>query len=126
MQMRVKAQVLSPGVQYRHHARFGMKFCKGKLCYRLPYTPEQQVIHHYRLMDKQPVQQIGNRKYHMKIRNRQQILFAILDPCFTLDILAFGTMAIAAGIVADAYVPACIAPVDMPAQFTCPAATYRT
>jgi hypothetical protein len=77
-------------------------------------------------MDKQPVQQIGNRKYHMEIRNRQQILFAVLDPCFTLGILAFGTMVVAAGVVADAYVPAYIAPVNMSAQFPRPAATYRT
>jgi hypothetical protein len=52
----------------------------------------------------------------MKIRNRKQILFSVLDPGFTLGILAFRAMPVSTGVVANADVPACIAFVHMTTQ----------
>ncbi len=52
----------------------------------------------------------------MKIRHWKQILFSAFNPGLPLGILALGTMAVPAGIIADANMPACIAFVNMPAQ----------
>jgi hypothetical protein len=49
----------------------------------------------------------------MEIRNRKKIPFTVFDPCFALGILAFRTMTVTTGVIADANVPAMVAPVNM-------------
>jgi hypothetical protein len=51
----------------------------------------------------------------MEIRNRKKIPFTVFDPCFALGVLAFRTMTVTTGIIADANVPAMITPVNMTA-----------
>ena len=62
----------------------------------------------------------------MEVRNRKQILFTVFDPCFALRILAFGAMPVAAGVIADANMPALIAFVYMSAQGRCTATQQGT
>ncbi len=52
----------------------------------------------------------------MKVGYRDQVLFPVFDPFFPLGILALGTMAVTAGVITDADMPAAIAFVDMSAQ----------
>jgi hypothetical protein len=52
----------------------------------------------------------------MKVWYRQQILLAIFNPCFSLGILAFGTMTVTARVVTDADMAALITFVNMSAQ----------
>ena len=49
----------------------------------------------------------------MKVGNRKKIAFAVFYPGFPLGVLALGTMTVTAGVIADANMPALIAPVNM-------------
>jgi len=49
----------------------------------------------------------------MKVGNRKKIPFSVFYPGFPLGILALGTMTVTAGVIADANMPALIAPVNM-------------
>ena len=60
----------------------------------------------------------------MEVRHRQQVLFAIIDPCLTLGVLALGTMPVAAAVVGYTQVPALGAAIDMPAHGRCSADPY--
>ena len=62
----------------------------------------------------------------MKVWNRQKIAFAVFYPGFPLGVLALGTMAITAGVIADANMPALIAPVNMATQQGAAAMLQRT
>ena len=57
----------------------------------------------------------------MKVFHRQQFSFPPRQPFAPLQILAFGAMAIAAGVVADALIRAVAAALHMPAKGGCPA-----
>jgi hypothetical protein len=52
----------------------------------------------------------------MKIGNREQVLFALLNPGFALGVLALWTMSVTAAIIAYADMTAGVAPVHMTAQ----------
>jgi hypothetical protein len=54
----------------------------------------------------------------MEIRNRKQILFTFLYPCFPLRILAFGAMTVAATIVGNADMSTLITTILVSAQYS--------
>ena len=116
MNMRVQAKVLAPGMQYGYHARFCMQLCVRKLSYCFPGTGKQQVIEICRFLKKQAIELIGYRKDNMKVWDRKQILLAAFHPCFTLSVLALGTMTVTARVVTNADMTAIIAFVNMSAQ----------
>jgi hypothetical protein len=116
MHMRVGAQILSPGMNDGYHARFGMQLCVRELSYRFPCAGKQQVVKNYRMLKKQAVEFIRNRKNHMKVWNGKQILLTVFHPCFSPSILALWTMTVTAGVVTDADMPALITFVNMSAQ----------
>jgi len=60
----------------------------------------------------------------MKVGNRKQIAFTVFYPGFPLGVLALGTMTVTAGVIADANMPAMIAPINMAAQ-RCATATLQ-
>ena len=45
---------------------------------------------------------MGKRDHDMKVMGRQESLFPLLEPFGLAQTLAFGTMAVAAGVVGDA------------------------
>jgi hypothetical protein len=116
MDMRVQTKVLSPCMQYGYHARFCMQLCVRELRYSLPYTGKQQVIKICRMLKKQTIQCIRYCKNNMKVWDRKQILLTVLNPCFSLSILALGTMTVTARVVTDADMAALIAFINMSAQ----------
>jgi hypothetical protein len=116
MNMRMQAKVLSPGMQYGYHTRFCMQLCVRKLSYCFPGTGKQQVIKICRLLKKQAIESIRYSKNNMKVWDRKQILLAVFHPCFTLSILALGTMTVTARVITDADMTALIAFINMSAQ----------
>ena len=116
MNMRVKTQILSPGMQYGHHARFCMQLRVRELSKSLPCAGKKQVIKICRMLKKQAIEHVRYRKNNMKIWYREKILFAVLNPCFTLSILALGTMTVTARVVTNADMTALIAFINMSAQ----------
>jgi len=116
MNMRVQAKVLTPGMQYGYHTRFCMQLCVRKLSYCFPGTGKQQVIKICRLLKKQAIESIRYSKNNMKVWYRKQILLAVFHPCFSLSILALGTMTVTARVITDADMTALIAFINMSAQ----------
>jgi hypothetical protein len=102
-----------------------MELGEGKLYDCIPCARKKQVEHFDGVMHEQPVELIGNREYYVEVGNRQQIPFAVFYPCFTLCVLTPGTMTITTGVIADANVPAFLAPVYMSPQGCC-AATLQS
>ena len=116
MNMRMQAKVLSPCMQDGYHASFCMQLCVRKLSYCFPGTCKQQVIKICRLLKKQAIKFVRYRKNNMKIWDRKQILLAVFHPCFTLSILALGTMTVTARVVTDTDMTTLIAFINMSAQ----------
>src|SRR5450759_3368665 len=116
MNMRVQAKVLSPCMQYGYHASFCMKLCVRELSYCFPCACKQQVITICGLLKKQAIESIRYRKNNMKVCYRKQILLAVFHPCFSLSILALGTMTVTARVITDADMTALIAFINMSAQ----------
>jgi hypothetical protein len=116
MNMRVQAKVLSPCMQYRHHARFCMQLCVRELNYCFPGTGKQQIIEICRMLKKQTIESIGYCKNNMKVWDRKQILLPVFHPCFSLSVLALRTMTVTARVVTDADMTALIAFINMSAQ----------
>jgi hypothetical protein len=116
MNMRMKGEILTPGMQQGYHTGFSMELCKRELSYCFPCTGKQYVVKNDRMLKKQAIEFIRNRKNHMKVWYRQQILLAVFNPGFTVSILALGTMTVTAGVVTDADMPALITFVNMSAQ----------
>jgi len=116
MDMRVQAKVLPPCMQYCYHTRFCMQLRVRKLSYCFPCARKQQVIKICRMLKKQTIESIGYCKNNMKVWDRDKILLAVLNPCFTLGILALGTMTVTARVVTNADMAALIAFINMSAQ----------
>jgi len=72
-------------------------------------------------MQEQTIELIRYGKNNVKIRYRKQVLFTVFNPGFPLSILALGTMAVTAGVIAYANMPALIAFINMSAQRRCTA-----
>ena len=116
MHMRVKTQVLPPGMQNSKHARFGLQLDKTELRYGLPGSTEKQIIQKNRMIQEQVVKLARDSKHNMKIRYRDQILFTAFNPCIALGVLAFWTMTVTVIVVTDANVPAMIASINVSPQ----------
>jgi hypothetical protein len=87
-----------------------------ELRYGFPDTGKQQIIKICRMLKEQTIESIGYCKNNMKIWYRKQILLAIFHPCFSLSVLALGTMTVTARVITDADMTALIAFVNMSAQ----------
>lgn len=116
MNMRVQAQILSPGMQYRYHSRLRMQLCVRELSYCFPCACKQQVVKICRMVKKQAIECIRYCKNNMKVWDRKQILLAVFHPCFSLSVLALGTMTVTARVVTDTDMTALIAFINMSAQ----------
>jgi hypothetical protein len=116
MDMRVQAKVLSPCMQDGYHARFCMKLCVRELSYCFPGTGKQKVVKLCRLLKKKAIERVRYSKDNMKVRDRKQILLAVLYPCFPLSILALWTMTVTARVITDTDMATLIAFINMSAQ----------
>lgn len=78
------------------------------------------------MMHEQCVELIRHRKHYMKVRNRKKVAFAVFYPGFPLGVLALWTMTVTTGVIADANMPALIAPINMAAHGGAAATLQRT
>ena len=80
--MRVKPKLLVPGVQNGDCPGLCAEQFRvfGKQTKGFPRFFEQQVVHHLAVETEQLQQIMRNSKYHMKIFDRQQFLFAVPPP----------------------------------------------
>lgn len=69
---------------------------------------------------------MGYREYRMKIGHRQDLCFTVQNPLFLLQITAFRTMPVAAGIVGNAVRAAGVTYIHVTIKFSCTAALNST
>ena len=117
----MEAQVARPGVQHTGHPKLRMQPALTKVEQGSRGRFEQQIVHFGGIHPGQRTQFLRQREDHMKILRGDDSLAALLDPSGLGQSLAFGTMAIAAGIVSGPFVSARSADVQMPAQLGGPA-----
>tara|TARA_R110000744_G_scaffold134093_2_gene242936 strand:+ start:20380 stop:20781 length:402 start_codon:yes stop_codon:yes gene_type:complete len=120
VQVRVKGQILAPGMQDGDHSRVGpQKIGVGrKPLDHLPGRREQKVIDRFGVIKAYPVKFRWKGKDHMEVRDVQQFGLPCPDPLFPFVSLALGTVAVPATVVAKVQPMAVrvVATVDMPAQ----------
>ena len=116
MDMRMQAKVLSPCMQYGHHARFCVQLRVRKLSYCFPGTGKQQVVKICRALNKQTIERVRYCKDNMKVWYRKQILLPVFHPCFPLGVLTLGTMTVTARVITNADMTAFIAFINMSSQ----------
>jgi hypothetical protein len=93
-----------------------MQLCVRELSYGFPCAGKQQVVKICRILNKQAIEFIRYCKNYMKVWDRKQILLAIFHPCFTLSVLALGTMTVTARVITNADMTTLIAFINMSAQ----------
>lgn len=119
----MKPQLLAPGMKDGDHPCFRPQvlwICR-ECPYRLPDRMEQDVIHWHRIPETYLIQRFRQGENDMKIAYWQQVLFPVHDPAFTLGSLAFGAMAVSAGVIRYPDVSARITDIHMTSHDHCPA-----
>lgn len=71
MNMRMKTQILAPGMQNSNHPCFSLQFRKRELVDSLPETGKKQVVQLRWILHKKTVECIQNGKDHMEVWYRQ-------------------------------------------------------
>jgi len=121
MQVRVQAQVLSPGVKYTNGARFHSKMDVPGSPYRIPCTGEQTIIKSSTIEQAYIVQLMRERKHNMIMLHRQGRLYEFIYPERLFKTLAFGTMPVTTTIITLQDTPASITSIRVPAHSRCTA-----
>ena len=105
MDVRMKQEILAPGVQDREESDLGPKMfgIGGHLGKRLGYSAEQQVVEFDGVLPDKCVEFMGQSEYDVKVDRRQQFLLSSSDPSLTRLSLTLGTMTVTAGVERDAF-----------------------
>ena len=115
--MRVEKEIRSPRVEDGCHA--GLEsFVGSESVNSAPCGLEHTVVELPLVSHCDRVQTVGQRENDMEVPDRDDFFPAELNPLLTLLLLALGTMAVSAAVVADMYVPTFGTYLYMPAQGT--------
>ena len=95
-------ELAGPGMQDAHHPNLATHKARimGKLLGGLCGSPKQQVVHALLVLAGKLAKFSGEGEGQQEIGNRQQQFPLQLEPVFGSFLLAFGAMAVAAGVVA--------------------------
>ena len=118
MDMRMKLELLIPGVQYAEETDLGAQMLgiDGHLEQSFGASMEQEVVDHFLVLQSERRQFPRQSENDMHVRGGQQLAAARLQPTVAGIALAFWTMAIATRVVRDGGVPAAGTLVAMTAQ----------
>ena len=106
-------ELLIPCVQDTDKARLAAQLVFPKAQQRLGDSFEQKRQHHGFVIQGNDVQFVGQCKDDVKVADGKQLFFAGRDPSFSGYLLAFGAMAVAAGMIDNAFGAAMRAALDM-------------
>ena len=97
----MKQQFLGPGMEHGREAHLSAEssVASGKGEQGLGGGLEQQVVKGFFVFEHQGVELVWEGEDHMEVMGRQESLGAFLEPSGLLEALAFGAVAITAGIV---------------------------
>ena len=114
----MKVEVLAPGVKEGDKTDVGPQMFgiggDGGECG--PHGLKQKVVDWFWVLECEGSQGVGDREDDVEIGNRQEVLEPVVDPAMAKGGLAFGAVAVTAGVVGNALMTTGIAGVDMAAQ----------
>ena len=116
--VRVQHQGLRPRVQHHRGGRFRPHPLPVQ-CKRIDGVPrraEELAVHKTGGVHAQHVHFVREGEHHVEVRDGQQHFFLLHQPHFLPYALAFGAVAVAAGVVGDVKVPAGVTGVHVAAQ----------
>ena len=118
MNMRMKREILSPGVQDAGEPNLSAEpfRIRGNLQHGGGTGAEQQAIEKSWVVQAEPIQFVRHSKDNVEVWNFEKIFFAGVYPALTRLRLALGAMPIPAGIIGNGLVIALRAAVDVPAE----------
>ena len=98
MNVRVVQQVLSPGVQHTEEADFRAQMLRigGDGAQRLRRRPEQDIVDHCLVLERDGGDQVRNREHHVEVGHVEQFCLTIFEPLRPRQTLALRTVAITA------------------------------
>jgi len=121
MDMRMQAEVLTPGMKHTDRPAFHSKMTVAESPQGIPDCGKKVIVKPPAIEKTDRIQFFRNGKDNMKMFYRISIFNTVFNPKSLFGCLALGTMAVAAAIVADLFFPATITTVFMPAQCRSPA-----
>jgi hypothetical protein len=101
MEMRVELELLVPSMKHRGKSHLSPKpfIPSGQLKKGPGGSVKQEVIEQFFVLQDQRVELMGEGEDYVEVMGWQQPFCALVEPSCLLEILAFGAVAIAAGIV---------------------------
>jgi len=108
MHMRMKDERLSPRVQHGEEADMGAKMLRiaGDRVQGLGDSAEEDVIDNGFVLEGNRGDGFGDGEHHVEVLGIEHFGFALVNPGGPGETLTLGTVAISAGVVPDAGVPA--------------------
>jgi len=128
MHVRMKHQVLAPGVQHHQTANVRSQVLRigGDFQERPGGRTKQDAVDHTFVLQCQRSQFMRQREHHVEVRYGKQFAFAFLQPDSPGHRLALGAVPVAAGIVLNPFVMAVVTLLDMFAQLGRSATNHRS
>jgi hypothetical protein len=104
----MEQKILSPRVQNAEEADLGAEMfgISSDIQKCLGHRAEQQIVEPRLILEHERVQFVWQREYDMKIARGQKVALSSGDPTLTRLSLAFGAVAIPAGIIGDGWIVA--------------------
>jgi hypothetical protein len=123
MKVRVKREILAPGMQHSNHSRLSSQVSGilGKALHHRPGSTEEQAINLSRRIQAEGVDLLWQSEHHVKIWHRQKLTFPCLYPCLSLLTLALRAVPVPATVVAYRQIATTIALVHMATKVSSPA-----
>ena len=116
--VRMVGQVASPGVQHAHHPDLAANptrlLCQLLGCRCRGF--EEQIIEQALVRASDLIEASWQGEGEQEVGNRQEQILLLLQPALCIFVLAFGTMAVAAGMVTVLHLLTIRAAIDLPAQ----------
>src|SRR5271163_1120161 len=118
VEMRMQSQVLSPGVQNAEEADLGSEVLGVGRNFKhgLSAGAEEQIVEQPWIALTERVQLVGQGKDDVEVGHAEQILFAPCQPALACLSLAFGTVAVATGVIGNGLMVATRAGIQMASQ----------
>jgi hypothetical protein len=118
VQVKMGLKLLVPGVQDGPKSRGAAEFIFTKAQERLGSGGKQADEHEFLMILDYGIEFMRQGEDHMEVVDRQNFLLAFSQPPLSGHVLAFGAVAVSAGVISDAQTAAGVAAVHPAAQFS--------
>jgi hypothetical protein len=121
MDMRMQAEVLSPGMKYTDRTAFHTVMTVAESSQGIPHRSKQMIVKPPAIQQAEGIKPFGDGKDNVKMLYPIRILNTVFDPKSLFGCLAGRAMTVSATVITDVFSPATITTVFMPTQCRSPA-----